>query len=145
MDQICTKRAFRIENKKGEHRHWIPHIRISVVIEFHLKLTILTIWTKFAQKGHSRSKTKKVNSIIEFWTFELGQPPNFNLNWSSWFFELNLSKKGISGRKRKSLGIKFQLKLIILTFETKFTQKGHFSLKAKKVITAIEFCIFALG
>ena len=53
---------------------------MSLGIKFHLKLTILTIWTIFAQKKHFWSKTKKVNSIIEFWIFELGQLPNFNLN-----------------------------------------------------------------
>ena len=38
---------------------------------FWLKLTILTFWTKFAQKGHFWSKTEKVNITIEFFTFEL--------------------------------------------------------------------------
>ena len=69
-----------MENEKSEHHHSILHIRISLGIKFHLRLTILTIWTKFAPKGHFRSKTEKVNSIIEFWIFELGQLPNFNLN-----------------------------------------------------------------
>ena len=46
---------------------------------------------------------------------------------------------------RISLGTTFQLKLIILTFGSKFAQKEHFGLKAKKKMnTAIEFCIFEL-
>ena len=40
-------------------------MKLTVGIKFHLKLAILAIWTKFAQKGHFLSKTKKVNSIIE--------------------------------------------------------------------------------
>ena len=35
------------------------HIRISVRIKFHIKLTILTFRTKFAQKEYFRLKTKK--------------------------------------------------------------------------------------
>ena len=42
------------------------------------------------------------------------------------------------------LATKASLKLIVLTFWTKFTQKEHFRLKTKKVSTAIEFCIFKL-
>ena len=49
------------------------HIQIILSIEFHLKLTILIFWTKFAQKEHFRSKTKKVNNINESCIFELGQ------------------------------------------------------------------------
>ena len=41
------KGAFLIENVKSEHRHWILHIRISLGINFHLKLPILIFWTKF--------------------------------------------------------------------------------------------------
>ena len=37
-------------------------MKLIVGINFHLKLTILIFWTKLAQK---RSKTKKVNSIID--------------------------------------------------------------------------------
>ena len=44
---------------------------------------------------------------------------------------------------RVSVGTKFQLKLIILIFWTKFAQKGYFHSKTKKVINIIEF--FELG
>ena len=40
--------------------------------------------------------------------------------------------------------IKFQLKLIILIFWTKFTQKVYFPSKTEKVNTAIELWIFEL-
>ena len=40
-------------------------MKLIVGIKFHLKLTILIFWTKLVQKGYFRSKTKKVNSIID--------------------------------------------------------------------------------
>ena len=69
--KFAQKRVFPIENRKSEQHHGILLIRISLGIKFHLKLTILIFWTKFAQKGQFQSKTKKVNSIIEFCIFEL--------------------------------------------------------------------------
>ena len=45
---------------------------------------------------------------------------------------------------RISVGTKFQLKLIILIFWTKFAQKGYFHSKRKRVNSIIEFCIFEL-
>ena len=62
------------------------YIRISLGIKFQLKLTILIFWTKFALKGCFRSKTEKVNTIIELWLLELVQVPNFSLNWQFWLF-----------------------------------------------------------
>ena len=72
----------------------------------------MTFWTKLAQKRYFWTKTKKVNSIIQFYIFKLG--------------------------------IKFHLKLTILTIWNKFSQKGYFQSKAEKVNIAIEFCIFEL-
>ena len=46
---------------------------------------------------------------------------------------------------RISLATKFQLKLIILSFWTKFAQKECFQSKKKKVSSIIEFCIFELS
>ena len=45
---------------------------------------------------------------------------------------------------RISLGTKFQLKLTILIFWTKFAQKGFFRSKTEKLNTTTEFCIFEL-
>ena len=69
--QKLPKRTFPVENEKSQKHHWIQHIRISLGINFHLKLTISTFWTKSAQKGHFWSKSKKVNTAIEFCIFEL--------------------------------------------------------------------------
>ena len=51
------------------------------------------------QQQHFRSKTEKVNTVIDFYIFELVYVSSFTLNWQFWFFKPNLPKKGISGRK----------------------------------------------
>ena len=71
MYQIFPERVFRVKNRKSEHHHWILLIRISLGTKFQLKLTILTFWTKFTQKGYFWSKTKKVTNTTEFCIFEL--------------------------------------------------------------------------
>ena len=88
MDQICQK-VFPAENRKSEH-HWILSIWISLGAKFQLKLTILSFWTKFAQKRYFQSEIKKVNTAIEFCIFEFAQLPNFNLNWKFSIFVPNL-------------------------------------------------------
>ena len=45
--------------------------RISVGTEFHLKVTIMTFCTKYAQKGYFHSKSGKMNTTIEFGIFKL--------------------------------------------------------------------------
>ena len=51
----------------------------KVGMKFHLKLTILIFWNKFTQNGYLWAKMEKVNSIIEFYIFELCSLPKFNL------------------------------------------------------------------
>ena len=70
--------------------------------------------------------------------------------WSSF------TKKGVLGKKQQknhhhcilhiriSLGTKCQLKLTILIFWTKISQKGCSRSKVENVNTTIEFCIFEL-
>ena len=132
------------------------HIRISLATKFQLQLIILTFWIKFAQKGYFRSKTKNLNIIIEFCMFELVYVPNFSLKQEFWLFGPNLPKKGISSQKQKrqshqwvlhiriSVGTKFEHKVTILIFWTKFAPKSHFHLKTKKENSIIELCIFEL-
>ena len=69
---------------------------------------------------------------------------NFSSNWQIWFFGTDLPKKVHRANNKKSefhfeilhiwksLGTKFQLKLIILSFWNKFIQKGHSSWKQDK-------------
>ena len=73
----------------------------------------------------------------EFCIFKLFLAPNFSLNWKFWFFGPHLTQKGISNRKQKSehhywilyiwisLSTKFQVKLTVLIFWTKFALKAH--------------------
>ena len=79
------------------------------------------------------------------------------LNWQFWLYGQKIAPKRVFPVKNKkiehhhwilhiriSLGTKFQLKLIILTFWTKFAQKEYFQSKTKKVKSIIEFWIFQL-
>ena len=68
---MCPERLFPVRNKKNEQHHRSMHIRIMLATKFQLTVIILIFWNKFAQKGFFRSKTKNVNSIIEFCIFEL--------------------------------------------------------------------------
>ena len=71
LDQIWPRRTFLIEILKSEYQYWILLIQVSLDIKLQLKLTILTFWTKFGQKGYFRSKSEKLNITIEFCVFEL--------------------------------------------------------------------------
>ena len=113
---------------------------------------ILNFWTKFTQQRYLCSKTEKVDIIIEFCIFKLVLVPNFSLNWQFWFFWPDLPKKVFSVENRKSqhgilhiwisLGTKFQLKLIVLSFWTKFTQKGYFQSKTEQAVQWLQAFTF---
>ena len=151
MDQICPKRVLMVENEKSEHYHWALHIRISLSIKFHLELTILIFWAKFAQKekGYFRSKIKKWTASLNS-AFRISLAIKFHLKLTILIFRTKFAQKGISGWKEKSehhhwvlhirisLSIKFHLKLKILNFWPKFTQKGYFRSKIKKVNNIID-------
>ena len=90
-------------------------------------------------------KVKNELDTIEFFIFELVKVTNFNLNWQVWCFGWsNFSKNGIFGWKEKSqlhfwilliwisLDTKFQLKLTILIFWTKFTHVVFLEKKNRK-------------
>ena len=105
-------------------------------------------------KKYSGSKMEKVNIITEFRTFKLILVSNFNSNWQFWFFGPNLPKKVFPVENRKSeyhhgilhiwisLGTKFQLKLIILSFWTKFTQKRYFQSKTEQAVEGLQAFAF---
>ena len=61
MSQNCV---LLVEKRKSEYQ-------ISLDTKCQLKLTILSFWSKFAQKEYFRSKTEKVNNTIKFCVFEL--------------------------------------------------------------------------
>ena len=57
--------------KRIEHNYRIQHTLIILGPKFHLEQTILSFWTRFAQKGYSQPKRKNLNITIEFSIFEL--------------------------------------------------------------------------
>ena len=79
-------------------------MKMIVDAKFQVKLATLIWWTKFTQKGYFRSENEKVNTTTEFCIFELVSVLNFNL------------------RLKIIVGTKFQLKLAILTWWTKFAK-----------------------
>ena len=114
--------------------------------------------TKFAKKGFSGLKQKKLISHIFYINLhiQISLVRNFSSNWQLSFFGSNLPKKVFTGENRKSehdhgilriwisLSTKFQLKLIILSFWTKFNQKRYFKLKtewAVQRLQAFAFCV----
>ena len=111
-------------------------------------MTILICWTKFSQKECFRSKTEKVNTTNEFFIFELFLVISFSLNMTFFYFFNQICSNSEHHRWildfRNSLDTKFQLKLTILIFWTKFAKKGYFQSKAEKLNITIEFCIFEL-
>ena len=126
---------------------WILLIRISFCTKFQLKLEFS--WPNLPKKGFSGLKQKKWRpATIEFWILKLVKVLNFSSNWQFWFFGPNLPKKGIEHHHRFlhiwiSLSTKFQPKLKILSFWTKFTQKGYFQWKISqpKKLQAFAFCV----
>ena len=103
LEQISKRKVyFRSKTRKNERHYWIPHIRISLCTNFHLKLTIAIFWTKFANKGsYFQSKTDKIDTTIEFCIFELVFVSNFTLNKQFWIFKPNLPNKDIYDQKQK--------------------------------------------
>ena len=113
---------FPVQNRKSEKHQLILHTSISLGAKFHFnqKFRILRPnlskksilgwkrrkWTSpfisnFAQKWYFQSKIEKKNSTTELCTLELVKVLNFSLNGEYWFFEPNLSKKGISSQTQK--------------------------------------------
>ena len=137
-----------VKNRKSEHHHWIPLIQISLGTKFQLKLTILIFWPDLPKKGFSGLKQKKWTPHIFYIILhiQISLVRNFSSNWQFWFFGPNLPKKVFPVKNRKSehhhgilhiwisLGTKFQLKLIILSFWTKFTQKRYFQSKIEQTV-----------
>ena len=117
LDSICPKRIFMVKKRKSQHHHhWIRHIEISLGTKFQLKLTILILLTRFAQKDFFWFKTEKVNTIHFLHNIAYS-------NWSS---------------------VKFQLKLTNFDLLDQISPKRYFQSQTDKVIIIIEFHIFKL-
>ena len=130
------------------HRNWKNVVcqsltKHSAAIEFQLKLTILIFLPGLTKKGFSGLKQKKWTPHIFYIILhiQISLVRNFSSNWQFRFFGPYFPKKVFPVKNRKSkhhheilhilitLGTKFQPKLIILSFWTKFTQKRYFQLK----------------
>ena len=97
-------------------------------------------WPDLSKKGFSGLKHKTWTPHIFYIILhiQISLVQNFSSNWQFWFFGPNLPKKSFAVKNRKSehhhgilhilisLVAKFQLKLIILSSWTKFTQKRLF-------------------
>ena len=140
---------------------WSKTEKVNMIIEFPMfKLFLMPnfrlnwqFWTRFAKKGFFWTRH---NFYIILLHIQISLVWNFSSNWQFWFFGPNLLKKLFPVEKRKgeyyhgilhiwiSLGTKFQLKLIILSFWTKFTQKRYFQLKTEQAVQglqAFDFCV----
>ena len=110
------------------------------------------------KKGFSGLKQKKWTPHIFYIILhiQISLVRNFSSNWQFWFFGPNLPKKVFPVKNRKSehhhgilhiwisLGTKFQLKLIILSFWTKFTQKRYFKSKTEQAIHGVQAFVFCV-
>ena len=121
--------------------------KLILVPNFSLSWQFWSFWPDLPKKGFSGLKQKKWTLLI-FYTilhFQISLVQNFSSNWQFWFFGPNLPKKVFPVKNWKSehhhwilhiqisLGTKFQLKLTILIFLTRFIQKGFFWSKTEKV------------
>ena len=103
------------------------HMRIGLGKKYQLKLAILISWTKFihplAHKRYFRSKTEKVNATIKFCRlFGLNLPKNGIISPIS---QMGIVKTSIELYLFELVLVtKFQLKLTILVFWTKFAREG---------------------
>ena len=95
----------------------------------------MIFWTKFAPKGYFHATSEKMNTANKFCLFKSVRIPNFSLKWQLQIFWPNLPNKVFPVENLKieqhhlilyiwiSQGTKFLLKLTILIFLTKFTQR----------------------
>ena len=133
---------------------WSKTEKLNIIIEFCLFKLVLVpnfslnwqfwfFWPDLPRSGFSGLKQKKWTPHIFYIILhiQISLVWNFSSNWQFWFFGPNLPKKVFPVKNRKSehhhgilhiwiiLGTKFQLKLIILSFWTNFTQKRYFQSK----------------
>ena len=134
--------------------------KVNIIIEFRMfKLVLVpnfswnwhfwSFWPDLPKKGFFGLKHKKWTPLIFYIILhiQISLKGNFSSKWTFWFFGPNLPKKVFPVQNWKSehhhwilhvqfsFGSKFQLKLTILTFLTKFTQEGFFWYKTEKVKT----------
>ena len=161
MYQISLWTILNFRTKFAEERYlWSKTEKFNIIIEFCLFKLVLVpnfslnwqfwfFWPDLSKKGFSGLKQKKWTPHIFYIILhiQISLVRNFSSNWQFWFFGPNLPKKVFPVKNSKcehhqwilhiqiSLGTRFQLKLTILIFLTRFTQKGFFWSKTEKVNT----------
>ena len=148
---------------------WSKTEKVNIIIEFRLFKLVLVpnfslnwqfwfFWPDLPKKGFSGLKQKKWTPHIFYIILhiQISLVRNFSSNWQFWFFGSNLPKKVFPVENRKSehyyeilhiwisVGTEFQLKHIILSFWTKFTQKRYFLLKTEQAVQGLQifgFCV----
>ena len=156
MVQICSKRYFQSRTEKV---NTIIEFLIFKLVSWFQISAFWFFWSDLSKKGFfSGLKQKNWTSHIFYIILhiQISLVRNFSSNWQFWFFGPNLPKKVFPVENRKSehhhgilhiwisLGTKFQLKLIILSFWTKFTQKRYFQLKTEQAVQGLQafaFCV----
>ena len=159
MDQICTKTYSR---SKTEKVNIIIEFRIFKLVSWYqssaLTDNVLLVLPDFSKKGFSNLKQKKWAPHIFYIILDIhiSLVLNFSSNRQFWLFGPNLPKMVFPVENRKSehyhgilhiwisLGTKFKLKLIILSFWTKFTQKSYFKLKTEQAVQGLQAFAFCL-
>ena len=121
-----------LKNKKSELHHWVLHICARLCIEFQLKLTIFIFLDQTCSKRMfpALNRCKEHRHWVLYIQINLGS----NFPWTNKFEFLDqICPKRYCPRSehphwilhiRISLSTKFQPKLTILIFWTKFAQKG---------------------
>ena len=151
--------------KKKKKKFWPKTEKVNISIEFSIfklvswyQISVFTnnfdFLTRFLQKSFFSALKQRKWATHTFYIIVLIQISlvrNFSSNWQFWFSGPNLPKKGFSVENRKSehrhgilhiwtsLVKKFQLKLIILSFWTKFTKKSYFELKTEQAGQGLVF------
>ena len=133
-------------------------LKLVLLPNFHLNWQFWFFWPDLPKKGFSGLKQKTWTPHIFYISLhiQISLVQNFNSKWQSRFFLPNLPKKVFPVENTKSehrpgilhiwisLGVKFQLKLIILSFWTKFTQKRYFKSKTEQAIHGVQAFVFCV-
>ena len=160
MDQICPKRYFQSKTQNVNIINEFCIFKLVLVPDFSLNWQYWFFWLDLPKKGFSGLKQKKWTPLIFYLILhiQISLVRNVSSNWQFWFFESNLPKKVFPVKNWKSqhqheilhiwisLGTKFQLKLIILSFLTKFTQKKVFLVENRTSSPrTISFCSYVVN
>ena len=143
--------------------------KVNAIIEFWLFTLVLVpnfslnwqfwfFWPDLPKKSFSGLQQKKWTPHIFYIILhiQISIVRNFSLNLQFWFFGPYLPKKVFPVENRKSehhhgilhiwisLDTKFQLKLIILSFWNKFTQKRYFQLQTEQPVQELQAFVFCV-